>query len=181
MQLFVLNKKMEKKVKFKKIFIFTATAMGLLGCSGLSKRQKDYLRIAGGAVVGGIIGEKLAPKGDNKNAHQLLGAATGGAIAGVVNATLEDPTDIKELSKKNEELHKLIVALQNKDTNESSDSGNRWHTTDLFEREIPDEFKDKVIPGKWRLRRVIKSIKGNKSNKLTIGRELEIIPPKLKK
>ena len=69
---------MNRSVKSLVVAAFVWTSLSLAACSSMSQRDKEIAGTAGGAVVGGIVGQGIAGP-----AGTIIGA-TGGAVAGNV-------------------------------------------------------------------------------------------------
>lgn len=129
------------------LVLFLVSLSAFSGCSSLSNRQKSLMIIAGGALVGGVVGYTTAPDGTLPIAHAALFGSTAAAVCSVSSLFLFDEQKrSQELDRKLQIAQREIDALLDR-----SEKGEKilYQSSLSLGKNLPEKYKDLVQPGNW--------------------------------
>ncbi len=155
------------------LFMYILT---LSGCATMSNRTKTILTSVGAGLVAGTIAANLAPKDENPAVHAAVwGGSTAAATAIAGLFVFDEQKRSDELNRKLQIAESELSALRG----ESSEKEARliYDSDSAMGRELPNEYRNLVRPGKWSLYRVNQWVAQGENTLVHQDRILQIQPP----
>lgn len=153
-------------------------------CSGCatSRRGKMIERIAYSSLACGAFAAEQRKYDSNRVSYGAMYGGLCGTAAGLVSAIIDDDSDeMADLREKNLKLHQMVTDQHGVGFTPKN-KGEKWGRNYFMSAEdpLPDEYKEMVEPGTWKLvpKVIVRNGPGNISS--AQYEELVIEPPKIK-
>lgn len=162
-------------MKLKIISLLVVLQM-LSGCATMSNRTKTILSMVGVGVIAGTIAANRAPFDENPAAHAAVWGGGAAAVTGVVGMFIFD-----EQAKSRELERKLNISQRELDAfrgeSQSSNGEVLIESDSALGRDLPNEYKGLVRPGKWSLYKISNWVSQGENTLVHQDKVLRIEPP----